>query len=281
MYPFERFNEDAKKTLILAQGEAERSQHSYIGTEHLLLGLLRLETSTANRVLTKLGVSIEPVRDMIKLAIGRKEQILTQSIIPTSRVKVAIELSFGEARRMGMNFVDTGHLLIGLVMEAEGIAAHVLADLGATQETVVPAVERQLGVPKPTMPAGSAAELMLRLLSTPAMARLLRARGVDTDALSKELRAPPARVVELQDKLTSAHQALSQAVTSWEYERAATLREAKHYATAVPYAGARLTSFVDPWAHATKGGYQSVQDEAAALEETFSAIRRNAAAADA
>src|SRR5580704_12151182 len=121
MYPFERFNEDAKRSLTLAQEEAERSHHSYIGTEHLLLGLLRVETGTAYRVLTGLGVDIQTVREVIKSVLGRNERILVQSIIPTSRVKKVIELSFEEARRMGDNEVDTAHMLLGLIIEGEGI----------------------------------------------------------------------------------------------------------------------------------------------------------------
>jgi ATP-dependent Clp protease ATP-binding subunit ClpC len=113
MYPFERFTERAKKVLTLAQEEAERSHHSYIGTEHLLLGL-------------------------------RNERIVIQQIIPTSRVKKVIEISFEEARRMGHNYVGTEHLLLGLLIEGEGIAAHVLEDLGANLEKVRNEIERLL-----------------------------------------------------------------------------------------------------------------------------------------
>src|ERR1700674_215833 len=147
MYPFERFNEAAKKSLTLAQEEAERSHHSYIGTEHLLLGLLRVENGTAYRVLTALGVDITTVRGVIKSVLGRDERILIQSIIPTSRVKKVIELSFEEARRMGDNEVDTGHILLGLIIEGEGIAARVLTDLGASLEKVRPAIEHARSAP--------------------------------------------------------------------------------------------------------------------------------------
>ena len=136
MYPFERFTEDAKKTLTLAQEEAERSHHSYIGTEHLLLGLLRVEKGTASRVLTDLGIHIGTVRAAIEGVIGRNERIIIQQIIPTSRVKKVIELSFEEARRTGHNYVGSEHLLLGLITEGEGIAAHVLQDLGATLDKV-------------------------------------------------------------------------------------------------------------------------------------------------
>ncbi|HKA10272.1 MAG TPA: ATP-dependent Clp protease ATP-binding subunit [Candidatus Dormibacteraeota bacterium] len=144
MYPFERFTERAKKVLTLAQEEAERSHHSYIGTEHLLLGLLREGEGLAAKVLNNLGVEIGKVRQTIESVLGRNERIIIQQIIPTSRVKKVIEISFEEARRMGHNYVGTEHLLLGLLIEGEGIAAHVLEDLGATLEKVRSEIERLL-----------------------------------------------------------------------------------------------------------------------------------------
>src|SRR5438309_8807753 len=144
MYPFERFTERAKKVLTLAQEEAERSHHSYIGTEHLLLGLLREGEGLAAKVLANLGVEIGKVRQTIESVLGRNERIIIQQIIPTSRVKKVIEISFEEARRMGHNYVGTEHLLLGLLIEGEGIAAHVLDDLGANLETVRGEIDRLL-----------------------------------------------------------------------------------------------------------------------------------------
>ncbi len=144
MYPFERFTERAKKVLTLAQEEAERSHHSYIGTEHLLLGLLREGEGLAAKVLNNLGVEIGRVRQTIESVLGRNERIIIQQIIPTSRVKKVIEISFEEARRMGHNYVGTEHLLLGLLIEGEGIAAHVLEDLGATLDKVRAEIERLL-----------------------------------------------------------------------------------------------------------------------------------------
>ncbi|HEY6380131.1 MAG TPA: ATP-dependent Clp protease ATP-binding subunit [Candidatus Dormibacteraeota bacterium] len=144
MYPFERFTERAKKVLTLAQEEAERSHHSYIGTEHLLLGLLREGEGLAAKVLNNLGVEINKVRSTIESVLGRNERIIIQQIIPTSRVKKVIEISFEEARRMGNNYVGTEHLLLGLLIEGEGIAAHVLEDLGATLDKVRAEIERLL-----------------------------------------------------------------------------------------------------------------------------------------
>ena len=135
MYPFERFSEDAKKVLTHAQKEAEQARHSYIGTEHLLLGLLQVD-SEARQLLQRLGVDDEKVRATIQSVLGRSERIIIQQIIPTSRVKTVIELSFAAAQREGAGNVTPQHLLIGLLEEGEGIAAHVLQDLGVTLEAV-------------------------------------------------------------------------------------------------------------------------------------------------
>src|SRR6202030_3667463 len=113
-----------------------------IGTEHLLLGLLREGEGLAAKVLNNLGVEIGKVRQTIESMLGRNERIIVQQIIPTSRVKKVIELSFEEARRMGHNYVGTEHLLLGLLIEGEGIAAHVLTDLGATESRVRAEIER-------------------------------------------------------------------------------------------------------------------------------------------
>jgi ATP-dependent Clp protease ATP-binding subunit ClpC len=136
VYPFERFTEKAKKVLTLAQDEAEKSHHSYIGTEHLLLGLLREGEGLAAKVLANLGVEIDKVRETIDSVLGRNERIIVQQIIPTSRVKKVIEIAFEEAKRMNNTYVGTEHLLLGLLIEGEGIAAHVLEDLGANLDKV-------------------------------------------------------------------------------------------------------------------------------------------------
>jgi ATP-dependent Clp protease ATP-binding subunit ClpA len=130
MYPFERFTERAKKALTLAQKEAERSRHSYIGTEHLLIGLMRERDGLGAIVLDDLGVELSTVRKTVASVLGGNERIIIQQIIPTSRVKKVIQISFEEARRMGDAYVGTEHLLLGLLIEGEGVAAHVLEDLG-------------------------------------------------------------------------------------------------------------------------------------------------------
>jgi ATP-dependent Clp protease ATP-binding subunit ClpC len=143
VYPFEKFTELAKKVLALAQEEAERSHHSYIGTEHVLLGLLREGDGIAGKVLNNLGVEIEKVRQTVESLVGRDKGLtVLHQIIPTSRVKKVIELSFEEARRTGHNYVGSEHLLLGLLTEGEGIAAQVLEDLGATLDKVRAEIDR-------------------------------------------------------------------------------------------------------------------------------------------
>jgi len=136
MYPFERFTELAKKALTLAQEEAEQAHNSYIGTEHLLLAVMRVENSTARNVLDGAGIEIGEVRKAMESVLGRGERHWVQRIIPTSRVKKVIEIAFEEARRLNQSNVSTGALLLGLIIEGEDVAARILADFGVTAEQV-------------------------------------------------------------------------------------------------------------------------------------------------
>ena len=149
MYPFERFSESAKRVLTLAQEEAERSHHSYIGTEHLLLGLIRAGEGLGFRALANLGVELEAARNTIAQVLGRNERIIIQQIIPTSRVKKVIEIAFEVARKEGSAKVGTEHLLVALLTEGEGIAAHVLVDMGAGLDSVRRELSRLAEMPQP------------------------------------------------------------------------------------------------------------------------------------
>jgi ATP-dependent Clp protease ATP-binding subunit ClpA len=189
MYPFERFTERAKKVLSLAQEEAEKAHHTHIGTEHLLLGLLREKDGLAARVLDRLGVDAGRVRETIEAVLGRGERILIEQILPTSRVKKVIEMSFEEAHRMGHNYVGTEHLLLGLLIEGDGIAAHVLTDLGVTLKAVRSEVDSQLRLLGQEEAGGSPAVRQaageLPLLS-PRLANLLQKAGQDAGVVDLE-----------------------------------------------------------------------------------------------
>jgi hypothetical protein len=136
MYPVERFTEDASRVLTHAQEEAERSQHGFVGTEHVLLALLAQE-SEASRILGQLGVEPADVRQVLKAVLGRIERLNIQRIIPTSRVKKVIELAFATADGEGRTSISPVHLLLGLLREGEGIAARVLSDRHVTVEKVM------------------------------------------------------------------------------------------------------------------------------------------------
>ena len=123
---FDKFTERARKVLSLAQEEAQRFNHNYIGTEHLLLGLVREGDGVAAKVLNNLGVELNKVRSAVEFIIGRGDRVVLGEIGLTPRAKKVIELAVDEARRLDHHYIGTEHLLLGLVREGEGIAAGVL-----------------------------------------------------------------------------------------------------------------------------------------------------------
>ena len=133
---FEKFTERARKVLSLAQDEAQRFNHNYIGTEHLLLGLVREGDGVAAKVLANLGVELQKVRSAVEFIIGRGDRAVTEEVGLTPRAKKVIELAVDEARRLNHHYIGTEHLLLGLVREGEGIAAGVLESLGVNLEKV-------------------------------------------------------------------------------------------------------------------------------------------------
>src|SRR5260221_7662573 len=144
-HQFEHFTERARKVLSLAQEEAQRFNHNYIGTEHLLLGLVREGDGVAAKVLSNLGVELNKVRSAVEFIIGRGDRIVLGDIGLTPRAKKVIELAVDEARRLNHHYIGTEHLLLGLVREGEGIAAGVLESLGVNLEKVRAETLRVLG----------------------------------------------------------------------------------------------------------------------------------------
>ena len=133
---FEKFSEEARRVLSLAQEEAQRFNHNYIGTEHVLLGVVRESDGSAAKVLAGLGVELNKVRSAVEFIIGRGERSVGGEIGLTPRAKKVIELAVDEARRLSHNYIGTEHLLIGLMREGEGVAAGVLESLGVTLDKV-------------------------------------------------------------------------------------------------------------------------------------------------
>ena len=133
---FEKFSERARRVLSLAQEEAQRFNHNYIGTEHILLGLVRETDGVAAKILSSLGVELGKVRSAVEFIIGRGERPAQSEIGLTPRAKKVVELAVDEARRLNHSYIGTEHLLLGLVREGEGIAAGVLESLGVNLERV-------------------------------------------------------------------------------------------------------------------------------------------------
>jgi ATP-dependent Clp protease ATP-binding subunit ClpC len=147
MYPFERFTNEAKGVLTLAQEEAEVSHLAYIGTEHLVIGLIRQEC-LGGRALLNLSQSVDGLRKAIHEVLGKNEGRVVRQIIPTSRVKTVIEMAFDEARRQASPHVGTDHILVAILLEGDGLGASVLASRGVTVDKVRTEVDRlqQAGV---------------------------------------------------------------------------------------------------------------------------------------
>ncbi|MBI4304636.1 MAG: NDP-hexose 4-ketoreductase, partial [Chloroflexi bacterium] len=141
---FEKFTERARRVLTSAQEEAQHLNHSYIGTEHILLGLIREEEGVGVKVLLNLGVTLTKVRSAVEYIIGRGEKPATGEIGLTPRAKRVIELAIDEARRLGHNYIGTEHILLGLLHEGEGVAAGVLESFGITLEQARAEVVRVL-----------------------------------------------------------------------------------------------------------------------------------------
>src|ERR671931_419830 len=213
MGPFDRFNDRAKRVLALAQDEAIRFNHNYIGTEHLLLGLVREGEGVAARVLDSRGVELSKVRTAVEFIIGRGDSTTSPSEITLSpRTKKVIELAIDEARKLGHSHVGTEHLLLGLVREGEGIASGVLESLGVSLEKVRHQVIATLGQQHPATAETAAAGGKASQSKTPTLDQL----GVNLTAMAKAAQLDPVigrekeieRVIQILSRRTKNNPAL-------------------------------------------------------------------------
>ena len=152
---FERFTEKAIKVIMLAQEEARRLGHNFVGTEQVLLGLIGEGTGVAAKTLKAMGLNLKDARAEVEKIIGRGSGFVAVEIPFTPRAKRVLELSWDEARQLGHNYIGTEHLLLGLIREGEGVAARVLENLGIDLNKVRSNVIKMLGETKTT--AGNAA----------------------------------------------------------------------------------------------------------------------------
>src|ERR1700742_3511345 len=144
---FERFTERARQVVVLAQEEARTLKHNYIGTEHILLGLLREEEGLAARVLESLDITVERVRSQVVRIVGSGEEVTSGQIPFTPRAQKVLELALREALSLGHNYIGTEHILLGLVRENEGVAARILLDFDADSDKIRNEVIRMLSGP--------------------------------------------------------------------------------------------------------------------------------------
>jgi ATP-dependent Clp protease ATP-binding subunit ClpC len=203
---FEKFSERARRVLTIAQEEARNLNHSYIGTEHILLGLVREDEGVAARVLTNLGIGLGKVRSAVEFIIGRGEKPGTGETGLTPRAKKVIELAIDEARQMGHNYIGTEHLLLGLLREGEGVASSVLDSFGITLERARAEVAHILtqGTPK--------ARLSRSTSRTPALDQL----GIDLTAAARAGKLDPVigrhkeieRLIQILSRRTKNNPAL-------------------------------------------------------------------------
>ena len=210
---FDRFTERARKVIILAKEEAKRFNHDYIGTEHILLGLIKEGESVAAAVLQNLGLSLDTIRlEVEKLVQFGPSTVVSGDIPFTPKAKKVIELAMDEARRLGHNYIGTEHLLLGLIKEGEGVASHVLMNVGLDLNKVRSEVIKLLGsttpntepgAPSPSMGGPGSAAGGKSKTKTPA----LDAFGRDLSQLARDGKLDP--VVGRQDEIQRVIQILA------------------------------------------------------------------------
>jgi len=203
---FEKFSERARRVLTIAQEEAQQLNQNYIGTEHILLGLVREEEGVAAKVLTNLGAGLNKVRSAVEFISRRSERPGTGETGLTPRAKKVIELAIDEARQLGHSYIGTEHLLLGLLRGGEGVAAGVLDSLGVT-------LERARAETTHTLSQGVPRSRLTRATSrTPALDQL----GVDLTAKAREGKLDPVigrikeieRVIQILSRRTKNNPAL-------------------------------------------------------------------------
>jgi ATP-dependent Clp protease ATP-binding subunit ClpA len=151
---FERFTERARQVVVLAQDESRLLKHNYIGTEHILLGLLREEEGLAAHVLQSFDITVEEVRAQVARVIGEGDEVTTGQIPFTPRAKKVLELALREALSLGHNYIGTEHILLGVARENSGVAARILLDFGVDAEKIRNETARLLSAPGREQPGG-------------------------------------------------------------------------------------------------------------------------------
>ncbi|MBV9446257.1 MAG: UvrB/UvrC motif-containing protein [Streptosporangiaceae bacterium] len=228
---FERFTDRARRVIVLAQQEARMLDHNYIGTEHILLGLIHEGEGVAAKALESLGISLGTVRQQVEEIIGRGQQALTGHIPFTPRAKHVLELSLREALQLGHNYIGTEHILLGLIREGDGVAAQVLVRLGADLNRVrqqviqllhgITAAEGPSAVPAGPITGGRGRREREQLAE---MATRMESIDSRLHAIAERVGTGPD-THELDQELTQVRRDKMSALDAEDYEHAAVLRD--------------------------------------------------------
>jgi Clp amino terminal domain, pathogenicity island component/UvrB/uvrC motif len=222
---FERFTDRARRVVVLAQEEARMLNHNYIGTEHILLGLLHEGQGVAAKALQSLGISLEAVRQQVEQIIGRGQQAPSGHIPFTPRAKKVLELSLREAHQLGHDYIGTEHILLGLIREGEGVAAQVLVRLGADLNRVRQQVIQLLHGHQGKQPASSedAPGGPQRGRMPPLVPSLVTALESRLSAIEQRVGTGPA-TADLDEQIAQVRRDKESAIDSQDFEQAASLR---------------------------------------------------------
>ena len=228
---FERFTDRARQAVELAHDEAMRLNHSYIGTEHLLLGLVREGEGVAAQALEALGISLDGVRQQVEQIIGEGQQAPPPGEIPyTPRAKKVLELSLREAKQLGHHYIGTEHLLLGLIREGHGVAAQVLtrlgADLNRVRQQVIQLLHGYHGPRPGPIPAGMRlGQSRWKMRGRQGEIREhVEAIGSQLAAIEQRLGGGP-EIGDLDRQIEQARRGKEAAASAEDYETAATQRD--------------------------------------------------------
>jgi hypothetical protein len=229
---FERFTDRARRVVVLAQEEARMLNHNYIGTEHILLGLIHEGEGVAAKALESLGISLEAVRQQVEEIIGQGQEAPSGHIPFTPRAKKVLELSLREALQLGHNYIGTEHILLGLIREGEGVAAQVLVKLGADLNRVRQQVIQLLHGYQGQEPGAAAAgaEPQAGPAGRPERRQLAELRrrieSIDSrlSAIERRVRTGPD-LSDLELQIAQASRDKGSAIDAQDFETAAVLRD--------------------------------------------------------
>jgi ATP-dependent Clp protease ATP-binding subunit ClpC len=231
---FERFTNQSRRAVVLAQEEARELHHSFIGTEHLLLGMLSEGTGSAVRALTSMDVSLDAARQAVEASVGRGKHQPSGNIPFTPRAKKALELALRESLQLGQNYIGTGHLLLGLITQGDDVAMEILGQLHADVTDLRTRTIRELAHDPEQEEAGVARVRSARLATTlrlPAEVRnLVETIEARLSAIERRLditRGVPERLRILDEQIEAVRRHKDAALDARDFGKAAALRDAE------------------------------------------------------